>query len=158
MGAHTEQLAATIFDNEINDFSIDSRSVGAAELFFALSQADYDRAGFNGTFADGHRYIPEALTRGAVAAVGRADHIRGNEALRPFMDRLLPVEDAIAALQELARRVYAAWNKPVVGITGSAGKTTAKELTAQVLSTAGWQVLKSQRNYNNNLGLPLAVL
>lgn len=158
MGANVEQLAAPIFDKEIADFSIDSRTVGEAQLFFALSQADYDRAGFNGTFADGHQYIPAALRRGALAAVGRADHIRGNEAMQPFIERLLVVDDAIAALQELARQVYAAWHKPVVGITGSAGKTTAKELTAHVLSTAGWQVLKSQRNYNNNLGLPLAVL
>ena len=158
MGANVEHLGAELFDKEIRDFSIDSRSVGAAELFFALSQADYLRAGFNGTFADGHQYIPEALNRGAIAAVGRADHIRGSEDLRPFNDRLLPVDDAIAAIQELARRVYAAWNRPVVGITGSAGKTTAKELTAHVLSKSGWRVLKSQRNYNNNLGLPLAVL
>lgn len=73
-------------------------------------------------------------------------------------DRLLLVDDAIAALQTLARRVYEAWGRPVIGITGSAGKTTAKELTAQVLSAAGRRVLKSERNYNNGLGLPLSVL
>jgi UDP-N-acetylmuramoyl-tripeptide--D-alanyl-D-alanine ligase len=158
MGANVEQLSARLFDNEIIDFSIDSRSVVAGELFFALSQADYARAGFNGTFADGHQFIPEALKRGAIAAVARVDHVKDDEALQAFNDRLLQVADAIAALQELARRVYAAWNRPVVGITGSAGKTTAKELTAHVLSKCGYRVLKSQRNYNNNLGLPLAVL
>ncbi|HXM36971.1 MAG TPA: UDP-N-acetylmuramoyl-tripeptide--D-alanyl-D-alanine ligase [Pyrinomonadaceae bacterium] len=158
MGANAEHLSAEIFDKEIRDFSIDSRSVGAGELFFALSQADYARAGFNGTFADGHRFIPAALNNGAIAAVARADHAHESEYLRPFIDRLLQVDDAIAALQEMARRVYAAWNRPVVGITGSAGKTTAKEMTAHLLSKCGWRVLKSQRNYNNNLGLPLAVL
>lgn len=158
MGAKVEHLSAELFDKEIRDFSIDSRSVGAGELFFALSQADYARAGFNGTFADGHQFIAEALQRGAIAAVARADHAQNDRSLRPFYDRLLQVDDAIAALQELARRVYAAWNRPVVGITGSAGKTTAKELTAHVLSKCGYRVLKSQRNYNNNLGLPLAVL
>jgi len=58
----------------------------------------------------------------------------------------------------LAHRVYTAWAKPVIGITGSAGKTTAKELTAHVLKSAGYRVLKSERNYNNGLGLPLSVL
>ena len=158
MGAKAEPLSAELFDKEIRDFSIDSRSVGAGELFFALSQADYARAGFNGTFADGHQFIPEALRRGAVAAVARTDHVQEDQSLRSFNDRLLQVDDAIAALQALARRVCAAWNRPVVAITGSAGKTTAKELTAHVMSKCGWRVLKSQRNYNNNLGLPLAVL
>jgi UDP-N-acetylmuramoyl-tripeptide--D-alanyl-D-alanine ligase len=158
MGANTESLSAELFDKEITDFSIDSRSVKAGELFFALSQEDYARAGFNGTFADAHRFIPQAFSGGAIAAVARADRVRDDEHLQSMKNRLLLVEDAIAALQMLARRVYKAWARPVVGITGSAGKTTAKELTAHVLSTAGWKVLRSQRNYNNNLGLPLAVL
>jgi UDP-N-acetylmuramoyl-tripeptide--D-alanyl-D-alanine ligase len=158
MGASTESLSAELFDKEITDFSIDSRSVGAGELFFALSQEDYARAGFNGTFADAHRFIPQAFSGGAIAAVARADRVREDEHLRAMKDRMLLVDDAIAALQMLARRVYEAWARPVVGITGSAGKTTAKELTAHVLSSAGWRVLRSQRNYNNNLGLPLAVL
>ena len=46
-----------MFDKQITDYSIDSRSVGAGELFFALSQKDYVRAGFNGEFADGHSFI-----------------------------------------------------------------------------------------------------
>jgi UDP-N-acetylmuramoyl-tripeptide--D-alanyl-D-alanine ligase len=158
MGASTASLSAELFDKEIKDFSIDSRSVGAGELFFALSQEDYARAGFNGTFTDAHRFIPQAFSGGAIAAVARANRVRVDEYLQSMKDRLLLVEDAIAALQMLARRVYESWARPVVGITGSAGKTTAKELTAHVLSSAGWQVLRSQRNYNNNLGLPLAVL
>jgi UDP-N-acetylmuramoyl-tripeptide--D-alanyl-D-alanine ligase len=158
MGANTESLSAELFDKEITDFSIDSRSVKAGELFFALSQEDYARAGFNGTFADAHRFIPQAFSGGAIAAVARADRVHDDEHLQSMKDRLLLVEDAIVALQMLAHRVYEAWARPVVGITGSAGKTTAKELTAHVLSSAGWRVLRSQRNYNNNLGLPLAVL
>ncbi|MGH9883400.1 MAG: UDP-N-acetylmuramoyl-tripeptide--D-alanyl-D-alanine ligase, partial [Pyrinomonadaceae bacterium] len=70
----------------------------------------------------------------------------------------LLVDDVIAALQTLARGVYESWNRPVVGITGSAGKTTAKELTAHLLKMSGRRVLKSERNYNNGLGLPLSVL
>jgi UDP-N-acetylmuramoyl-tripeptide--D-alanyl-D-alanine ligase len=155
MGADTTRLRAELFDNEIRDFSIDSRSVNAGELFFALSQEDYARAGFNGTFVDAHQFIPDAFNRGAVAAVARKDHAAD---LSGDLPRLLLVDDAIAALQTLARRVYENWNRPVVGITGSAGKTTAKELTAHLLSSSGKRVLKSERNYNNGLGLPLSVL
>jgi len=158
MGASAEDVVAELFDKEIIDFSIDSRSVNAGELFFALSQEDYARAGFNGTFADGHQHIEDAFGRGAVAAVARADRVRGDQGLVALKDRLLLVDDAIAALQTLAHRVYESWGKPVVGITGSAGKTTAKELTAHLLSKTGRRVLKSVRNYNNGLGLPLSVL
>jgi UDP-N-acetylmuramoyl-tripeptide--D-alanyl-D-alanine ligase len=158
MGANAKGAGPELFDKEIIDFSIDSRSVGAGEIFFALSQKDYARAGFNGEFADGHEFIPDAFQQGAIAAVGRADRIKGNPALASFIDRLLVVDDAIAALQTLAHRVYQAWAKPVVGITGSAGKTTAKELTAHLLASSGRRVLKSERNYNNGLGLPLSVL
>ena len=158
MGASAEDVSAELFDKEISDFSIDSRSVKAGELFFALSQEDYARAGFNGSFADGHLYIKDAFGRGAVAAVARADRVRGDQSLMARKDRLLFVDDAIAALQRLAHSVYESWGKPVVGITGSAGKTTAKELTAHLLSHGGRHVLKSERNYNNGLGLPLSVL
>lgn len=158
MGADTSSLGAALFDKQITGFSIDSRSVGAGELFFALSQQDYTRAGFNGEFVDAHRFIADAFASGAIAAVARKDRVQGDPELQAMRERLLLVEDAIAALQQLAHRVYEAWNKPVVGITGSAGKTTAKELTAHVLKFAGRRVLKSERNYNNGLGLPLSVL
>src|SRR5262245_53276797 len=156
MGADVSALSAEIFDKQINDFSIDSRSVGAGELFFALSQKDYVRAGFNGEFADGHQFIAGAFASGAIAAVARADRVPGDAELEAMKDRLLLVEDAIAALQLLAHRVYAAWGGQVVAITGSAGKTTAKELTAHVLKSTGRRILKSERNYNNGLGLPLS--
>ena len=157
MGVKADELAAELFDNEIADFSIDSRSTKPGELFFALSQKDYDRVGFNGTFADGHQYVLAAFARGALAAVVRTDHLNATD-LQPFRDRLLAVDDAIAALQVFARRVYESWARPVVGITGSAGKTTAKELTAHLLQSNGRRVLKSERNYNNGLGLPLTIL
>jgi len=158
MGANAESLSAALFDKQITDFSIDSRSAGAGEIFFALSQQDYVRAGFNGEFDDAHRFIADAFTRGAIAAVARADRVQGDASLELLKHRLLLVEDAIAALQTLAHRVYRAWGRPVVAITGSAGKTTAKELTAHLLQSAGHRVLKSERNYNNGLGLPLSVL
>ena len=158
MGATTDGLGAELFDKQIIDFSIDSRTARAGELFFALSQPDYERAGFNGTFADAHNFIAGALERGAIAAVARRERVHGHADMQSLVDRLLVVDDVIAALQTLARKVYEAWGKPVIGITGSAGKTTTKELTAHVLAETGFRVLKSERNYNNGLGLPLSVL
>ncbi len=157
MGAMTYGLGAELFDKEIIDFSIDSRTVGEGELFFALSQPDYERAGFNGTFADAHDFLAQAFARGAIAAVARRDRVARDEKLQALHDRLLLVDDVIAALQTLARKVYEQWGRPVVGITGSAGKTTTKELTAHLLAGVS-RVLKSERNYNNGLGLPLSVL
>src|SRR5258708_23614267 len=97
MSATSDSLRAELFDKEIIDYSIDSRTAGEGELFFALSQPDYERAGFNGTFADAHDFIPQALANGAVAAVARRARVRGE--LQVMADRLLLVDDVIAALQ-----------------------------------------------------------
>ncbi|HEX8501200.1 MAG TPA: UDP-N-acetylmuramoyl-tripeptide--D-alanyl-D-alanine ligase [Pyrinomonadaceae bacterium] len=151
--------ARGVFDKEITGFSIDSRAVRAGELFFALSPEDYRRHCFTAaSFADAHRFIPQALEQGAVAAVARAASVERDEGLRPFADRLLPVEDVIEALQQVARGVIDRWGRPVVGITGSAGKTTTKDLTAHVLGSTGRRVLRSRKNYNNELGVALSVL
>jgi UDP-N-acetylmuramoyl-tripeptide--D-alanyl-D-alanine ligase len=158
MSATTDGLRAELFDKEIIDFSIDSRTAGKGELFFALSLPDYERAGFNGSFADAHDFIGQAIANGAIAAVARRERVAADEKMQALSDRLLLVDDVIAALQTLAHKVYEQWGRPVVGITGSAGKTTTKELTAHVLSQAGHRILKSERNYNNGLGLPLSVL
>lgn len=154
-GAGAEEL----FDKEIVGYSIDSRTVGEGELFFALSPEDYARHGFTGShFADAHAFIPDAFARGAVAAVARAGRVRGDAALEAVGGPLLLVEDCIDALQVLAQRLLARRGLPVVGITGSAGKTTTKDLTAHVLAAAGRRVLRSRKNYNNELGLPLSIL
>jgi UDP-N-acetylmuramoyl-tripeptide--D-alanyl-D-alanine ligase len=158
MGATVEAVGVELLDKEIKGFSIDSRATAASELFFALSQGDYERAGFNGTFADAHRFIPQAFESGAIACVARRDHVAGDTELESLQGRLLLVDDCIAALQRLARKIYEAWGRPVVAITGSAGKTTTKDLVAHLLGSAGRRVLKSERNYNNGLGLPLSVL
>ena len=75
--------AREVFDKEISGFSIDSRAVRAGELFFALSPEDYRRHCFTATsFADAHRFIPQALGPGAVAAVARAASVEADEELR----------------------------------------------------------------------------
>jgi UDP-N-acetylmuramoyl-tripeptide--D-alanyl-D-alanine ligase len=124
-------------------YSIDSRTVAQGELFFAVK----------GERLDGHDFVAGALEKGAVAAVVRKDQSDR------FTDktRLLFVDDTLAALQTLATAVRKVWGKPLIGVTGSAGKTTTKEAIAHVLS-AHSRVLKSEGNFNNHFGLPLMLL
>jgi UDP-N-acetylmuramoyl-tripeptide--D-alanyl-D-alanine ligase len=148
-----------IFDNQLSGFSIDSRTVAHGDLFFALAPEDYRRHFFTAKeFDDGHRFIPQALAKGAAAVVARRARVEGDEELKKFADRLLLVEDVIDALQTLAHETLLAWGGKVIGITGSAGKTTAKDLTAHVLGFAGRRTLKTQKNFNNELGLALSIL
>ncbi|MDQ1523021.1 MAG: UDP-N-acetylmuramoyl-tripeptide--D-alanyl-D-alanine ligase [Pyrinomonadaceae bacterium] len=147
------------FDKELTGFSIDSRTVAAGQMFFALSAEDYRRHFFTATsFDDGHRFIPAAFERGAAAVVARRVRIEGNAELESFGDRLLLVDDVIEALQQVAHGALKAWGGKVVALTGSAGKTTAKDLTAHVLAATGRCVLKTQKNFNNELGLALSIL
>ncbi len=159
MNADASKLNPALLDTSVNSFAIDSREVKAGQVFFALSQPDYKNNCFNGDFEDSHKYIPSAFGKDAAVCVARFDRfLEHKEILEKFQDRLIFVEDAILALQKLAHGVYLQWNKPVVAITGSAGKTTAKELTAHVLEAKGLKVLRNIKNYNNGLGHPLTVL
>jgi UDP-N-acetylmuramoyl-tripeptide--D-alanyl-D-alanine ligase len=124
-------------------YSIDSRTIGAGQLFFAVK----------GERLDGHDFVEPALNRGAVAAVVRRDQLGRYSSSA----RLLGVEDTLVALQKLATAVRKLWGKPLVGVTGSAGKTTTKEAIAHVLASR-FRVLKSEGNFNNHFGLPLMLL
>src|SRR5689334_17498006 len=131
MNADSIGFSPALLETEFKTVAIDSREVKAGDLFFALSQPDYQNNCFNGDFADSTQYVAGALAGGALAAVVRPDRFEEHRAsLEPFRDRILLVSDCILALQNLAHGVYLEWNKPVVAVTGSAGKTTAKELTA----------------------------
>jgi len=159
MNADASNLNPARLATEVNSFSIDSRKVEAGQVFFAFSQPDYQNNCFNGEFADSHIFIRSALEKGAIACTARLDRFEEHQAiLEEFRDRLIFVDDGILALQKLAHGVYAEWNKPVVAITGSAGKTTVKELTAHVLRASGRRILSNEKNFNNGLGHPLTVL
>ena len=124
-------------------YSIDSRTVGEGQLFFAVK----------GERLDGHDFVEQALGNGAVAAVVRKD-----ELLRyRVQTRLLAVEHTLAALQTLATALRKLWGKPVIAVTGSAGKTTTKEAIAHLLGVR-FRVLRSEGNFNNHFGLPLMLL
>src|ERR1700677_752450 len=124
-------------------YSIDSRSIQRGELFLAVK----------GERMDGHDFVTQALEKGAVAAVIRKDQL----APYPLRTGLITVDDTLTALQTLATAVRRLWAKPLIGVTGSAGKTTTKEAIAHVLSTR-FRVLKSEGNFNNHFGLPLMLL
>jgi UDP-N-acetylmuramoyl-tripeptide--D-alanyl-D-alanine ligase len=144
---------------EIRSVAIDSREVEAGGVFFALAQPDYANNGFNGEFEDATKFVPTASANGAAVCVVREDRFEAHRGeLESFRSKLIFVDDTIASLQALARGVYQEWNRPIVAITGSAGKTTAKELTAHVLSSSGRKILRNIKNYNNGLGHPLTVL
>src|SRR6266446_9710543 len=101
--------------------SIDSRTIRAGELFFAI----------HGPRHDGHDHVAAALERGAVAAVVAESRSRGfAESVR---DRCLIVDDTLRALHRLATAVRVAWGKKIAGVTGSVGKTTTKEILAALL-------------------------
>ncbi len=159
MNGDSPTMSPALSQREVTSFVIDSREVKAGDVFFALSQPEYAENGFNGDFADSTQFAAAALTGGAIAAVVRRDRFEEHKAsFAGYEDRLIFVEDAIASFQRLAHGVYLEWNKPVVAVTGSAGKTTAKELIAHVLSSSGRKVLRNIKNYNNGLGHPLTVL
>lgn len=155
----SSHIDPALLERDVDNFVIDSREVRAGDVFFALSQPEYRDNGFNGDFDDATVFAAGAFAAGAVACVVRIDRFEEHKAeLSKFRDRTIFVNDSIKALQQLAHGVYLEWDRPVVGITGSAGKTTAKELTAHVLASSGRKVLRNIKNYNNGLGHPLTVL
>ncbi len=121
----------------------DTRTLKAGEVFLALKGENFD----------GHSFVKVALDKGARALI-----LNQNCGLELSTEvPLFYVEDTLRAYQKIARAWRDRFDIPVIGITGSVGKTTTKELMAAVLSTQG-QVLKSQANYNNEIGVPKTLL
>jgi UDP-N-acetylmuramoyl-tripeptide--D-alanyl-D-alanine ligase len=137
VAAQLGQAAET--EAQVTGWSVDSRTLRPGDLFFAL----------RGPTHDGHRYVAEVLQRGAAGAVVDRT-VDGAQAV-------LKVEDSLAALQTLASSVRREWAGDVVGVTGSAGKTTTKDVIAELLSE-GCRTAKTEGNLNNHVGLPLSLL
>lgn len=127
---------------EIKGVTIDSRKIEKGNLFIP----------FIGENVDGHRYVEEALQNGAAASLWQKDVPNPPENLQ-----LLIVEDTLVALQELARSYRAELQMKIIGITGSNGKTTTKDMAANLLALK-YKVQKTEGNFNNHIGLPLTVL
>jgi UDP-N-acetylmuramoyl-tripeptide--D-alanyl-D-alanine ligase len=121
--------------------SIDSRTISEGELFFAI----------RGDKFDGHKFIGSALLRGSGAVVDK------RPAELPRDKVIICVKDTLRSLQDLAHFLRKRMDVPVVAITGSNGKTTAKEMLHSILSTK-FRTLKNKGNFNNHIGLPLSLM
>lgn len=132
---HLPELAPTV----ATGINTDSRSIQVGQVFLAL----------RGDRFDGHEFVAQAIQQGAVAAI--VD--------RPCSEALPTIEvaDTLKAYQTIAQWWRNQINIPVIAITGSVGKTTTKELIAAALATEG-RVLKTQANYNNEIGVPKTLL
>ena len=118
----------------------DSRNCPFGSIFFALKGENFD----------GNQYASKALDSGcAYAVIDNPGYITG--------DRTILVDNVLKTLQQLAHRHRKALGTPVIGITGSNGKTTTKELLAAVLSTK-YNLLYTEGNLNNHIGVPLTLL
>ncbi len=124
--------------------AIDSRALAGGELFIA----------FAGSRTDGHRFVADAFARGAAAALVDA---AAEVPEPPPGGALIAVPDTFRALHDLARATRARTPRRLVGITGSAGKTTTKDLLAAMLA-ARFRVARTKGNFNNLYGLPLTLL
>lgn len=127
---------------EINGVSIDSRTVKKGNLFVPLK----------GERVDGHRFVEDAVKNGATASLWQKDVPNP-----PLHLPIIIVEDTLSALQELARSYRKQLRVKVIGITGSNGKTTTKDMTAALLSLR-FKVQKTEGNLNNHIGMPLSIL
>ena len=125
--------------------SIDTRTLAPGQLFVPLP----------GSRADGHAFLAEAFARGAAAALCARERFGEWEGREP--GPLVVVDDVTGALQRLAARWREGWPGTLVGVTGSAGKTTTKDLVAAALATRA-PTLRTEGNLNNHWGVPLTLL
>jgi UDP-N-acetylmuramoyl-tripeptide--D-alanyl-D-alanine ligase len=121
----------------------DTRAAGVGQLFFALKGENFN----------GNAYAQQAIDAGCIAAVvDESEHVSIDD------PRFILVSDALKALQSLARWHRRRWSCPVIGLTGSNGKTTTKELMKCVLEGAHSRVHATVGNFNNHIGVPLTLL
>ncbi len=124
-------------------YSIDSRTISVGECFFAIRGPNFD----------GHDFIAEAVSKGASCVVASVREVPQANPSFPLMT----VADTSLALQHLANYARKKWGRLVIGITGSTGKTTTKEILGLLLQ-ARYRVFKTTGNFNNDFGLPLSIL
>jgi UDP-N-acetylmuramoyl-tripeptide--D-alanyl-D-alanine ligase len=135
-GGHLMQNGASV---EFQGISTDSRTLQPGELFIPLRGEKYD----------GHDYLTQAIQRGAAGCISE-------EMLGGMLVPVIKVSDTLKALGDLAAAVRRKFSGPVIGITGTSGKTTCKEMLAAILRCLG-PGLKSAGNFNNLVGVPLTL-
>ncbi len=130
---------SAMLSKEVSDVTTDSRKVTEGSLFFAIV----------GAHSDGHLYIPDTYKKGALCCISQRE-LPGET--HPYIQ----VASSTEALKDLAEYYRSSLDIKVIGITGSVGKTSTKEMIASVLSQK-YTVLKTQGNFNNAIGLPLTI-
>jgi|HigsolmetaAR204D_1030405.scaffolds.fasta_scaffold00004_30 UDP-N-acetylmuramoyl-tripeptide--D-alanyl-D-alanine ligase len=139
----TDAASDAVYDDVVfTGVSTDSRTLRAGNLFVPLA----------GETFDGHEFAKDAVRAGAAALLWRSDRPGAPEGVP-----VVRVKDTLAALQELASAYRRQLKVRVVGVTGSNGKTTTKDMVAACLATT-YKVHKTEGNYNNHVGLPLTLL
>jgi UDP-N-acetylmuramoyl-tripeptide--D-alanyl-D-alanine ligase len=132
-------------DPAVLNIATDTRKIQRGDLYVALK----------GERFDGNEFVADAASKGAVAAVVSEDSDHAENAASTIPQ--IAVKDTRAALGLIARINRRAFHEPLIAITGSAGKTTTKNMLASILSSNG-EVLFTQGNYNNEIGVPLTLL
>ncbi|HXE74117.1 MAG TPA: UDP-N-acetylmuramoyl-tripeptide--D-alanyl-D-alanine ligase [Candidatus Xenobia bacterium] len=135
----------SLLHKSVTGFSIDSRTLCPGEAFIAIKGPNHD----------GHDFVRAALDRGAAIAIVDENHRMTLPA--EIHKNVIGVLSTFEALNRLALYARRSWGRAVIGVTGSTGKTTTKEMLAALLGTR-YNVLKSEGNLNNEYGLPLSLL
>ena len=138
-----QKISQTLSDKSINKISADSRTIQEIDIFIALQ----------GDKFDGHRFVDEVIDKGAIALI--VNHEVSVKSTKEIPQ--IVVKDTLIAYQEIANWWRNHVKIPIIGITGSVGKTTTKEIIAAVLGVYG-NVHKTQANYNNEIGVPKTLL
>ncbi len=133
-------------DKYIQGISTDSRNIEKGDIFLALK----------GEIYDGHNFLKDAVNGGASGVIVEEDTNIGKPVLENYL-AVISVPSTLKALGDLASWWRKQWGGRLIGITGSNGKTTTKEITASILSL-GRRTMKSPGNFNNLVGLPLSIL
>ncbi|MGB5635199.1 MAG: UDP-N-acetylmuramoyl-tripeptide--D-alanyl-D-alanine ligase [Waterburya sp.] len=133
-------IAANNLDLDIIGITTDTRTIKSQEVFIALVGGNFD----------GHNFVEQAVAKGAIAVI--VNHQIESLDVPQFI-----VKDTLEAYQQIARWWRDRFEIPVIGVTGSVGKTSTKELISAVLSTQG-KVLKTEGNFNNEIGVPKTLL
>jgi UDP-N-acetylmuramoyl-tripeptide--D-alanyl-D-alanine ligase len=140
LAAQPANLSDTALAQSNNGIQTDTRLLKPGEVFLAL----------RGEKFDGHDFVPMAIAKGALAAIVDFEY-------QNSQFPVLQVTDTLQAYQKIARWWRDRFDIPVIGVTGSVGKTTTKELIAAVLATQG-RVHKTHANFNNEIGVPKTLL
>ena len=134
-------------DEVCDNFSKDTRQINEGDIYLGIKGEN-----FNGSV-----FYKDAFVKGAKGCILQDIEINQEE-INTYKDKfIIIVDNVVKALQELAIYKRSLYNIPVIGITGSVGKTSTKDMIASVMSTR-YTVLKTEGNYNNEIGLPLTIL